>query len=185
MRCKKVKERLDDHVDGLLAAREAEAVRDHLDACAECRDTSLALRASSASLSSWQDVEPPAECFGRIMCAIDALPPESLARPARRGAFWFLRRPESLDVARLRWMVTSGLATAAAVMAAVLLTRAEPQRVRRLRFQPAATAVTGVSWFQGSDFDNGLLYHNGLDGPVTAPRRTPARFEFLGADGSK
>ena len=44
MRCKKVKERLDDHVDGLLAAREAEAVREHLDACAECRETSLALR---------------------------------------------------------------------------------------------------------------------------------------------
>jgi anti-sigma factor RsiW len=176
MRCKNVKERLDDHVDGLLAAREAEAVRDHLDACADCRETSLALRASTASLSSWQDVDPPAECFGRIMCAIDALPPETLARPARRGAFSFLQRAEPIGVARTRWMMTSGLAAAAAMMAAVLVTRTEPQRVRRLlRLQPAAaTTVAGGPW--GYDFDNSLLYHG--DSPV-APRLTPARYEFL------
>src|SRR5262245_10926247 len=176
MRCKKVKERLDDHVDGLLAAREAEAVRDHLDACAECRDTSLALRASSASLSSWQDVEPPAECFGRIMCAIDALPPETLARPARRGAFSFLRRSESIDVARARWFVTSGLAAAAAVMAAVLLTRAEPQRLRRFRMPAAATTVASnpSTWLQHEDFDDGLLYPGGRR---QSPQLVPAWFE--------
>jgi len=178
MRCKKVKERLDDHVDGLLAAREAEAVRDHLDACVDCRETSLALRAATASLSSWQDVEPPAECFDRIMCAIDALPEETLTRPARRGALSFLPRVEPIGVARARWMVTSGLATAAAVMAAVLMTRTEPQRVRRLRMQPVATAaVAAGSFFQGGyDIDNSLLYHG--DSRV-APRMTPARYEFL------
>lgn len=183
MRCKKVKERLDDHVDGVLAAREAEAVRDHLDACAECRETSLALRAASSSLSSWRDVEPPAECFDRILGAIDALPPETLARPARSGAFSFRRRIESIGVARARWMVTSGLAAAAAVMAAVLLTRAEPLRLRRLRMQPAGSAAMSVaSWSPFYDFDNSLLYHG--DSRV-APRLTPARFEFLEADGSK
>jgi anti-sigma factor RsiW len=176
MRCKKVKERLEDHVDGLLAAREAEAVRDHLDACADCRDTSLALRAASASLSSWQDVEPPAECFGRIMSAIDALPVETLARPARRGVFSFLRRRETLDAARARWMVTSGLAAAAAVMAAVLLTRTEPQHYRRYRLQPAATVATAgpSTWFQGYDFEDSLLYPGGRH---AAPRLVPARFE--------
>jgi hypothetical protein len=178
MRCKKVREHLDDHVDGLLAAREAEAVRDHLDACAECRDTSLALREASASLSSWQDVDPPAECFGRIMCAIDALPPETLARPARRGAFSFLRRRESAGSARTRWFMTSGLAAAAAVMAAVLLTRAEPLRVRRYRPQPAAApTVAAASWLQGYDFDDSLLYH---DGARSAPRLVPAGFGFDG-----
>ena len=183
MRCKKVKERLDDHVDGLLAAREAEAVREHLDACAECRETSLALRAASSSLSSWRDVEPPAACFDRIMSAIDALPPETLARPARRGAFSFLPRVEAINISRLRWTVTSGLAAAAAVMAAVLVTRAEPQRIRRLKMQPAGSAAMSVaSWSPFYDFDSSLLYHGD---PRVGPRLTPARFEFLEADGSK
>jgi len=179
MRCKKVRERLDDHVDGILAAREAEAVRDHLDACADCRDTSLALRAASSSLSSWQDIEPPADCFGRILFAIDALPAETLARPARRGAFSFLRRAESSGVARTRWMMTSGLAAAAAVMAAVLLTRPEPQRFRSMRARPFMTpaATAGPSWFQGGyHFDDSLLY----DGASSAPRFAPVRLEFDG-----
>lgn len=171
MRCKKVKERLDDHVDGLLAAREAEAVREHLDACAECRETSLALRAASSSLSSWQDAEPPAECFNRILLAIDAMPPETLVRPARRGARSFLPRTEAFGVARARWMATSGLAAAAAMMAAVLLTRSEPQTLRRLRLQPPTTAVVaGPSWFRDDyKFDNGLLYHGGNFGTPERP----------------
>ena len=60
MRCKKVVLLLDDHVDGLLAAPEAEAIRDHLDGCRDCRETALALKAASASLSTWNDVEAPA-----------------------------------------------------------------------------------------------------------------------------
>lgn len=184
MRCKKVLERLDDHVDGLLAAREAEAIRDHLDACADCRETSLALRAAAATLSSWQDIEPPAECFNRIMSAIDALPPESLARPARRGAFWFLPRIDPRSTARARWMVTSGLAAAAAVMAAVLITRTEPQRLRRFRLQPAmpTAAVVPASWFQGYDFDDSLLYHGGQR---TESRFAPVRGDLLEFDGPR
>jgi anti-sigma factor RsiW len=170
MRCKKVRERLDDHVDGILAAREAEAVRDHLDACADCREMSLALRAASSSLSSWQDAEPPAECFNRILLAIDAMPPETLVRPARRGARLFSPHAEVFGVMRARWMATSGLAAAAAMMAAVMLTRTEPQTLRRLRLQPATTAVVaGPSWLQDDyKFDNGLLYHGGN---VGAPER--------------
>jgi hypothetical protein len=77
-------------------------------------------------------------------------------------------------------MMTSGLAAAAAVMAAVLLTRPEPQRLRRFRPRPAMTpaAMAAPSWFQGGafDFDDSLLYHGG----VAAPRFTPASFEFAG-----
>lgn len=169
MRCKKVLERLDDHVDGLLAAPEAEAIRGHLDVCTECRETSLALSAATASLSSWNDAELPSDCFDKILARIDSLPPEALAHPAPRGFFNRLPRFESIRAARIRWMATSGMAAAAAVLSAVLLSQAEQRPIRRLRLAPSANSVatTTASWFQGYDWDNGLYYQR--------PRRAAAQ----------
>lgn len=169
MRCKKVLERLDDHVDGLLAAPDAEAIRAHLDLCTECRETSLALSAATASLASWGDAEPPADCFDKILARIDALPPEALAHTPPRGLLSRLPSFESVRAARIRWMATSGMAAAAAVLSAVLLSQAEQRPVRRGRLAPAATSVatTSASWLQGYDWDDGLYYQR--------PRRAAAQ----------
>jgi anti-sigma factor RsiW len=159
MRCKKVMERLDDHVDGILPPTESSEIRDHLDRCDECRETSLALKAASTSLATWNDVELPSDCFDKILARIDALPPDALQRTAPRGLFSRLLRIESVRAARVRWMATSGLAAAAAVLASVLISRVETHPVRRLRQAPEAQYVgTPASWFKGYDFDNGLLY---------------------------
>lgn len=177
MRCKKVLDRLDDHVDGLLAAPEAEAVRDHLDACVECRETSSALTAATSSLSKWHDAEPPADCFDKILSRIDNLPAEALDHPAPRS---FLRLPrfESVRAARVRWFATSGLA-AAAVLAAVQIPRAETRSMRRApqRASQMVTPVSAASWYQGYDFDNGLFYR-GQGRPAMQPVRAGWRNEL-------
>ena len=161
MRCKTVLERLDDHVDGLLPAPQAEAIRDHLDLCFDCRETALALKAASSSLSTWNDADAPPDCFDRILARIDALPPETLTRPARRSLLPMMPRFDAADVARYRRVATSGLAAAAAVLGALVVTRTDAPAVRRAR--PSSTSpnvAVGVpaGWYQGSYLDNGLLY---------------------------
>lgn len=182
MRCKKVLERLDDHVDGLLAAPEAEQIRAHLDLCTECRETSFALSAATASLSSWNDAELPSDCFDKILARIDALPPEALAPRAPRSFFDRLPSFESVRAARIRWMATSGMAAAAAILSAVLLSQADPRPARRLKLAPSPNAVVtdNASWFQGYDWDNGLLYQRSrrpLLQPVTSGGRL-GQYEF-------
>ncbi len=112
MRCSKTRTLIDDHADGLLPAREAELVRDHLEACAECRDLAFAAKAASASLARWGDLEPPKGAFAGILARIDALPPESLARPAFRPV-----RPTLLR----RFAMPVGLSAAAALLAVVAM----------------------------------------------------------------
>jgi anti-sigma factor RsiW len=181
MRCKKVLERLDDHVDGLLAAPEAEAVRDHLDACVDCRETSAALTAATSSLSKWHDAEPPADCFDKILSRIDNLPAEALAHSAPRGFFSRLPRFESVRTARIRWFATSGLAAAAAVLAAVQLPRVETRGLHRAApraSQPVSGGISAASWYQGYDFDNGLFYR-GQGRPAMQPVRAGSRTDLL------
>jgi anti-sigma factor RsiW len=176
MRCKKVLDRLDDHVDGLLPTPEAEAIRAHLDHCKECRETSFALSAATASLSSWNDAELPADCFDKILARIDALPPEALAHPAPSGFFARLPRFETIRAARIRGMATSGMAAAAAVLSAVLLSQADERPVRRLKLSPAPISVASstASFFQGYDWDNGLLYQRSRR-PTLEPVRSGSR----------
>jgi anti-sigma factor RsiW len=164
MRCKKVLDRLDDHVDGLLPAPEAEAIRDHLDLCFDCRETALALKAASASLSTWNDADATPDCFDRILAKIDALPPETLTRPARRNLIPMMPRFDGGDVARYRRVATGGLAAAAAVLGALVVTRTETPSVRRAR--PSATSPNvsvgaPAGWYQNTRFDNGLFYEGG------------------------
>jgi len=179
MRCKKVLEHLDDHVDGLLAAPAAEAVRDHLDACFDCRETSAALTAATSSLSKWHDAEPPADCFDKILARIDNLPAEALEHSAPRGFFSRLPRFESVRTARVRWFATSGLAAAAAVLAAVQIPRVETRGLRRAapRAPQMVTPVSAASWYQGYDFDNGLFYR-GQGRPAMQPVRAGWRAEL-------
>lgn len=183
MRCKKVLERLDDHVDGILPAPESETIRNHLDGCKECRETALAVNAASASLGAWNDIEPPADGFERILARLEALPLEAFERPVavapKNRIAQFLPWLETARAERVRWVSTSGLAAAAAVLAAVLISRTDPRPVRRLRAEPAPSVMNAeASWFKGSDFDNGLLYlRNGR--PAMQPARTAPRYGEL------
>jgi anti-sigma factor RsiW len=178
MRCKKVLELLDDHIDGLLPAPVAEEIRDHLDLCQECRETSLAMKAASASLARWSDVEPSDRCFDEILAKLEALPVEAYERPVARP----VSRIREYDAGRTRWFATSGLAAAAAVLAAIVISRSETHvPVKRARTVPSPIAVDAGSWFQqGYDFDNGLFYQ----GPTRAtaqPVRAGVRSTLLEA----
>jgi anti-sigma factor RsiW len=160
MRCKKVLDRLDDHVDGLLPACEAEAVRDHLDRCGECRETAQAVKASTDTLSAWSDEEPAPECFDRILARVAALPPESLEREPARSFFSMLSRMETPRIERVRWFATSGLAAAAAVLCAVSLAREPASRGKRppaARVAAAPASMRSPGFFQGYEFDSDLL----------------------------
>lgn len=134
MRCSRVLELLDDHVDGLLPADAAEGVRDHLDHCSECRQTAIAARAASTSLATWGDHEPPPCCFDQILAKIDSLPPQALRRPAPRTGSASPRRV-------LRWAAPT-LAAAAAVVAAFVVEEGRRRPAPMLsRTAPAAVAA--------------------------------------------
>src|SRR5438105_104230 len=99
MRCKRVLDRIDDHVDGLLDAKNAGAIRDHMDACDDCRETGLAVRAATTTLSTWNDVEPPGDCYDKILAKLEALPLEAYERAAPRPRGLLSRLPlPSFDV---------------------------------------------------------------------------------------
>ncbi len=89
MSCSDIRAILEDYVDGLVAAPVAERVRDHLDRCEACRLDVDASRAASLSMASWGDLEPPADCFDKILARIEALPPDALEPvPAPPKASW-------------------------------------------------------------------------------------------------
>ena len=183
MRCKKVIALLEDHVDGLLPVPQSEEIRDHLDACADCRETSAALKVTTSRLAAWSDDEPPADCFDRILARIEALPAEAYDRPVTRHVSR-MAYLDALSAARLRWFATSGLAAAAAVLATLVVTRPEDRPVRRVRDPQPLPSVMARSFeipqsFQGYDFDDGLLYE-GAGGPAMRTlRMTRPRLELL------
>lgn len=99
-------ERLNDHVDGLLAAPDAAAVEAHLAACAACRAEAEGLRAllrEAAALP--RAVAPPAELWSALRAATSARP----ARPA-----WTVRmtRRELAAAAVLLVALSSGITAA-------------------------------------------------------------------------
>jgi hypothetical protein len=126
-RCDDVLRRIDDHVDGLLPAEEAESVRDHLDTCRDCRETAFAAKAASTSLAVWGDLDPPAACFDQILHRIQTLPPHALRRPARSTS----GRRAWARIVRISLPVA-----AAAVMVAAIATEAPGRERATVRFAP-------------------------------------------------
>lgn len=128
MRCASILRRIDDHVDGLLPAPEAERVRDHLDACVDCRELAEAARLASLSMESWgATAAPSAHCFDAILRRVEALPPESLAR--RSVPPWS------------RWAGPVAVAAAAAIVAAVVTARRDDPSQRTLRPETMAARL--------------------------------------------
>ena len=124
MRCSRVRLLIDDHVDGILPAAEAETVRDHLDRCRDCRELALASKAASTSLAVWGDHEPPNACFDAILCKIDALPADAISRPVRA-------RPIDIVRTRARRWVLPTAAAAAAVAGVAVVERVQHTPARR------------------------------------------------------
>ena len=122
MRCSKALTMIDDHADGLLPADSAEAMRDHVEACAPCRDLVFAARASTASLAQWGDLDPPAGLFDAIVARIDAMPADEAARHAPRPV-----APHVAPRGRLRrFVLPFGLTAAAAIIGAVAVSTVSP-----------------------------------------------------------
>lgn len=138
MRCTQVLSLIDEHVDGLLPAPEAEALRDHLDLCEACRAMETAARAASTSLAAWGDLEPPDGCFESILTRIDSLPPDALERPVAPAPRRLRLLPRN---APRRWAAAGAMAAAAAWMVAVVL---EPGPGRAPVRGPSTTGPTAV-----------------------------------------
>ena len=165
MRCSAVLRLIDDHVDGLLPAQEAEQVRDHLDDCRDCRETAAAAKAASTSLAAWGDLDPPVQCLDAIWAKIDALPPDALARPARAaprvspwGRLVRLSVPAAAAVAVVAGFVVTGNLRASV----------SPARGQRPAVAAASVAATAASFPSA--------------GAVAMPSRLRAGEEFIHLD---
>lgn len=153
MNCERVLRNIDDHVDGLLPAQEAESVRDHLDTCRDCRETAAASKAASTSLAVWGDLDPPSACFDQIMAKIQALPPETLERGANRGVN---RQVVPMQRRVLRWAVPSLAAAAAVVAVFVGMEQSPPRSTRIPGVGPVSASALGASPVNRRLLTNGL-----------------------------
>jgi hypothetical protein len=145
MTCERVKERLDDYLDGELGEAEFQEVELHVASCAACREEERALRAVvslAAALPRRQ--EPPRDLW-----------PEIAVEIARRRRFAVVRSVAARPAAR--W--TAGLAAAAAVAVAVWFVPRTTTRVP-VADQPSPQTVaqpvafgTGLDAFAAAERD--------------------------------
>jgi predicted anti-sigma-YlaC factor YlaD len=134
MTCHELDERLDDWLDGQLAASESEAVRSHLAGCPACRERERELRTLLAHAAALpRSLTPPRDLWPGISERIE------------RGSFWS---------ALLHSWHAPALAAAAAALVAVaawVWTGAGPEAVRTVAMPaspPAAlheASLTGIS----------------------------------------
>ena len=90
MSCPKDREQLSAYFDGELSAGEAEALRAHLEDCADCRAELDALRAAARALSALPAVSAPDDLKAKILAAVEAEAETtgSRSRSAWVRAFW-------------------------------------------------------------------------------------------------
>jgi anti-sigma factor RsiW len=105
-------EALEDYVGGALEASQAEAVRAHLDSCAECRDAvSEANTAGDLLREAYEPARVPA---GAFWTRLRAELREEEARAAAGGEFW-----GSLE--RLAWRLSFGAAALAMLLVGIVI----------------------------------------------------------------
>ena len=103
-----------DHVDGLLGRDEAEAARAHLVSCAGCRRLQEEVRRNFAALDAWEDEEPPAGSFDRLVARLPGGPRATVRASPGSGL------PPRRSWARVLVPYAAGLASAAGLAALLL-----------------------------------------------------------------
>lgn len=114
--------RLQDHLEGRLAARMAVEVEGHLDSCAVCRAELADFRRVALALDAVPRLAPGAEFGERVMAAwrVEQMARVAMAPTTRweRVAAWARSRAPS---SRQGWAAVLGVATAPAVIAALVV----------------------------------------------------------------
>lgn len=100
----RIRESLDDYLDGVLTPEAAREVEAHLEGCAACRDEIDALRSLLAEVAELaRSIEPPRDLWPQI--------DSQIARPSWGGrTFWSMRYP--LAAAAVLLIAISSLVTA-------------------------------------------------------------------------
>jgi anti-sigma factor RsiW len=132
MTCERVRERLDDYLDGELGEAEFQELELHLSGCAACREEERSLRAVVALAAALpREQEPPRDLWPTIAGGI--------ARRRRFAALsFFAERPAA------RW--TAGLAAAATVVLAVwVVARGTAPRPEVAGVVPGGVAVPAAA----------------------------------------
>lgn len=112
-KCDEIKTRLADHAVGLLDAQERAEVERHVEGCAACQRELRALQRTGTLLNAMPLEEPPPGLWNAVRREIEA----PTCEPA--GALW-------REIFRLPRLAYAGLAAAAVVAAAVMLTQHRP-----------------------------------------------------------
>lgn len=143
-------------LDGELAPAEADAVRAHAVACADCAAELAAVRDARAAVRSLPAVEPPAGFFEGLLAG---------GLPAEEG-----ERPEPARVVRLEGRRAAVVNAAAAVAASVLLVLAYGGN----QAQAVAPRVDGVVQRHASVISAGFGGGAGVSGDLPSPFVAPA-----------
>ena len=106
MKCRKVQAVLSEYLEGDLRARQADPVREHLAACADCKRELVRLRSALGSLARTGALARPAPDLGDLHRRIAAAEARRLA-PRWRWTY-ALAPAASLLVALTVWLSTSG-----------------------------------------------------------------------------
>ena len=69
--CKIIRKMLSGYVDGALTVAEAEAVREHLEECGECREVHDSMSSIIACMNGMEKVPPPADFLGKVNARLE------------------------------------------------------------------------------------------------------------------
>lgn len=157
MTCERVRDLLDDYLDGELPAETAVPLRGHLEGCAACAEEERALRSLLAEAAALpREIAPARELWSGI--APRLVPPKLLAFPSRRASF-----------------VPGALAAAAAVLVALSVFwtwRSAPDgsQVRTAAVPGASASGIGAPAANDSPSSSGSATANdSASGIVTSP----------------
>lgn len=170
-------ERMNDLLDGLLPAAEADAARAHLDACGVCRQDFAVLSETVAELRTLpRDARPPEHLWGDIEARIQgrpavraeeetatvlAFPGTPAAPPARRGIL--LSVPQLAAAAAVVALVSAGLVYSAVSGGGMQVTPAQAPEQGPVIGPAARAASSGSAGYDQAIADLEALVERGRE----------------------